>query len=85
MEKKIKTVNRTIANSRNCRVKFGLPIDFNTLEVNIRYNNRIFRYEVAAEYLPKTTDSIRFYPEISNGNLTIRWNNEIAPYIKLIH
>lgn len=85
MEKKIKTVNRTIANSRNCRVKFGLPIDFDTLEVNIRHNDRIYRYEVAAEYLPETTDSIRFYPKITNGNLTIRWNNGIAPYIKLIN
>lgn len=85
MDKQIKTVNRTIADSRKCRVKFGLSVDFDTLEVNIRHNDRIYHYEVAAEYLPRTTDSIHFYPEITNGNLTIRWNNEIAPYIKLIN
>ncbi len=85
MNKQRKTVNRTIANSRNCRVKYGLPIDFDILEVNIRHDEHIYHYEVEAKYLSTSTDSIHFYPEITNGKLTIRWDNGIAPYIKLIY
>lgn len=85
MTKRIKTVNRTIAKSRNCRVKYGLPIDFEILEVNIRHNDRIYHYEVEARYLSHTKDSIHFYPQVDNGNLSIRWDSGIAPFIKLIH
>ena len=82
MEKKI--VERVIRKSTNCRVRYGLPINFKTLKINIIYNGIRYVYEVDSQYLSLKTDSVRFYPRISNGSLEICWVRWISDHIKLI-
>ena len=78
----IKTVNRNIAKSENCRCKYGKPIKFDILQVNITYNGETLSYQVDAKHLSPDKDSIYFYPSVENGCLHIEWNKDIANYIR---
>ncbi|MBR5061445.1 MAG: hypothetical protein IKX24_04795 [Prevotella sp.] len=84
MASKIKVVNRNIANSDNCRCKYGKPISFDILQVNISYNGETLTYQIDSKYLSHDKDSIYFYPSIKNGILDIQWNKEVADYIHRI-
>ncbi len=80
----IKTVNRNIAKSKNCRCKYGDASMFDILQVNINYNENVERWQIESKYLSMNKDSIHFYPSISDGKLFIKWNNEVSPYIHKI-
>ena len=84
MESQIKTVNRNIAKSEKCRCKYGKPIRFNILQLNITYNGETSSYQIEAKHLSPDKDSIYFYPSIKNGQLEIQWNKEVADYIHKI-
>jgi len=84
MALQIKTVNRNIRKSEKCRCKYGKPIRFDILQVNIKYNGDILTFEVDSKYLSPEKDSIYFYPSVENGKLEIRWNKDIADYIHII-
>jgi len=81
MESQIKTVNRNIAKSEKCRCKYGKPIRFNILQLNITYNGETSSYQIEAKHLSPDKDSIYFYPSTENGCLEIQWNKEVADYI----
>ena len=82
MENRIKIINRRIAKSEKCRCKYGIPITFDILQVNINYNGTITSYQIEAEKLSLQKDSIYFYPSIANGKLNIKWNKEVEEYIR---
>lgn len=84
MELQIKTVNRNIAKSEKCRCKYGKPIRFDVLKVNITYNGEITSYQIDSKHLSPDKDSIYFYPSIVNGRLEIQWNKEITDFIHRI-
>lgn len=84
MESQIKTVNRNIAKSEKCRCKYGKPIRFNILQLNITYNGETSSCQIEAKHLSPDKDSIYFYPSIKNGQLEIQWNEEVADYIHKI-
>lgn len=80
----IKTVNRTIAASNNCRCKYGDASKFDILQVNINFNGNVESWQVESKYLSKNKDSIHFYPSIIDGKLSIRWDNGVTSYIHKI-
>ncbi|WP_373813072.1 hypothetical protein [Porphyromonas loveana] len=76
--------NRRIAKSKNCRVKYGNPKDFKTLQVRITHEDKVYTYEIDSEKLSVEKDSIHFYPKVESGKLSIQWDQETADNIKLI-
>ncbi|KGN87413.1 hypothetical protein HQ46_06270 [Porphyromonas gulae] len=76
--------NRRIAKSKNCRVKYGNPKDFKTLQVRITHEDTVYTYEIDSEKLSVEKDSIHFYPKVISGELFIRWDQETEENIKLI-
>lgn len=78
---KIKTVNRNIALSKNCRCKYGDASMFDILQVNINFNGNVESWQVEAKHLSTNKDSIHFYPFINEGKLTIKWDNGVSSYI----
>lgn len=79
-----KVVRRKIGKSQNCRCKYGLPIDFDELVVEITHEDKTTRYAIDAKNLNTERDSIYFRPKIINGQLRIDWCSKVAPYIKQI-
>ena len=84
MALQIKIVNRNIGKSENCRCKYGKPIEFDILQVNITYKGETLCYQVDAKHLSPDKDSVYFYPSIENGHLVIQWNKDIADFIHRI-
>lgn len=86
MALQIKTVNRNILKSEKCRCRYRYhkPIKFDILQVNITYNGETSCYQVDAKHLSPDKDSIYFYPSIENGQLEVKWNEEVADYIHRI-
>jgi hypothetical protein len=80
----IKTVNRNIAISKNCRCKYGKLIKFDILQINITYNGDTSSYQVDAKHLSPDKDSIYFYPSIENRQLEIQWNKDVVDCIHRI-
>ncbi len=76
--------NRRIAKSKNCRVKYGNPKDFKTLQVRITHEDKVYTYEIDSEKLSVEKKSIHFYPKVESGKLSIQWDQETADNIKLI-
>lgn len=84
MALQIKIVNRNIRKSENCRCKYGKPIKFDILQVNITYKEETLCYQVDAKHLSPDKDSVYFYPSIENGQLVIQWNKDIVDFIHRI-
>ncbi len=74
--------NRRIAKSKNCRVKYGNPKDFKTLQVRITHEDKVYTYEIDSEKLSVEKDSIHFYPKVESGELSIWWDQETEKNIK---
>lgn len=79
-----KIIRRQIGKSKQCRCKYGLPIDFDELVVEITYEDKVIRYAINAEHLNHEKDSTYFYPKIVDGQLQIKWCSKVASFMRQV-